>query len=76
MFRLAYALVLGVALAGCGQPCDSNHVCNVDSDGLLCDGHDYKACDDSDRGQMIGCAPQQRLAICTPNGWTFQDAPK
>lgn len=76
MLRLAYAFSLALAFAGCGQPCDSSHICNVDSDGLLCDGNDYKACDDSNRGQMIGCQNSPRIAVCTNDGWTFQDAPK
>jgi hypothetical protein len=75
MRLFAYAFALAALLGGCGQPCDTYHVCNLDSDGLLCDGSDYRACDDSDRGKTVGCPALKKIAICSPTGWTFQDAP-
>jgi hypothetical protein len=75
MLRLASALLfLTLAAAGCTQPCDKDHICDIDSDGQLCDGSDYRKCDDSDRNATVGCMTSPRVAICTPDGWTFQDA--
>jgi hypothetical protein len=72
-YAFAFAALLGVA--GCGQPCDASHVCNLDTDGLLCDGSNFTACDDGTRGKTVGCPQLKKVAICSPTGWTFQDAP-
>jgi len=62
-----------VGAAGCSQPCDADHVCAVDSDGNLCDGSNWTACDAQAQGKTVRCAAEMKIAVCTPSGWTFQN---
>ena len=73
---LAAALISFAAFAGCGAPCDTNSVCAVDQNNLVCDGTGFIECGDGNRGQSIPCAHRPEVAICTSTGWTWQDAAK
>jgi hypothetical protein len=68
---LAFALA---ALAGCTQPCDHDHLCALDVDNALCDGSNYLVCDATVRGKTVACGNGPRVAVCTPDGWTFENS--
>lgn len=79
--RLARALVsaallgAGALLSACAQPCDLSHICAVNSEGHVCNGNHFAACDDGNRAERFVCTSQQRAAVCTANGWTFENQP-
>ena len=72
IFSFGMALAL-TSLVGCGQPCDSEHLCDVDSDAKVCDGKNFSSCGDSNRGERIECVRTPRAAVCTPTGWTYDN---
>jgi hypothetical protein len=68
----------GALAAGCGAACDPGHVCAVVGDpGSLevCDGQGFHKCDDDNRGAIVACVRSPKRAVCSPGGWTFEDAP-
>ena len=67
-------LISSAAFLGCGQPCDTDHVCDLDSEGKICDGTTATTCGDGNRGQRIPCVRTPRTAVCTPTGWTFDNS--
>lgn len=76
--RLVRALVIVLALAfgaaACGPVCDSDHRCAI-SGGQVCDGATFRDCGDGDRGLTIKCGgSSDRVAICSPGGWVFDNA--
>jgi hypothetical protein len=64
---------------GCGPLCDPGHRCAVAAGQAgpaaitVCDGSDFRACGDGNRGATITCGTMERRAICTPSGWTFEN---
>jgi hypothetical protein len=71
------ALFLLILVAGCGPACDSSNVCAVTGhppDVQLCDGNDYRSCSDGNRGQVVSCVHTSKQAVCSPDGWAFQNA--
>ena len=74
-------LVLAAAAAcaaGCGPSCNNSSLCAVVGTGAdiqVCDGSDYRSCNDSNRGQQVPCVHKPEIAICTTSGWTFVPAP-
>jgi hypothetical protein len=66
--------------AGCAAPCGGGDVCAVtgrDGDTQVCDGDHWRTCftDDGNHGLRITCRSSHKVAVCTPNGWTFEDGP-
>jgi hypothetical protein len=64
-----------IALAGCGSICNAQNLCAVTGSGddvQVCDGGDFRACGDGNRGQVINCPRDFKRAVCTTNGWTFE----
>ena len=72
LFSLGLALV-SLTAAGCGQPCDADHTCDLDGDGKICDGHDFVTCADANRGKRIECGRTPRAAVCSPSGWAYDN---
>jgi len=75
---VSYTLVLIAALSSaCGPRCATESVCAVLGSGAnfeVCNGDDWVACDDSTRGVAIACVNSPRTAVCSPSGWTFENA--
>jgi hypothetical protein len=66
-----------LAVAGCGPQCNSSSVCAVvgsGSDIQVCDGSDYRSCNDGNRGEQVPCVHRPEIALCTTTGWTFVPA--
>ncbi len=75
MRRLAVGFVLLIAgLSGCGEPCNASSQCALSTDHTLCDGEAWLACDPSAVGKEVVCAASHKTAVCTPDGWTFQNS--
>ena len=71
---------LATLVAGCVAPCPSDSVCAVTGRGgdtQVCDGDHWRTCgtDDGNHGLRIACKTAPRVAVCTPDGWTFEDLP-
>ena len=69
-------LLIGLLL-GCGPVCDSSNKCAVSGhppDVRVCDGSDFRSCGDGNRGQQVGCTNSPKQAVCTPDGWAFENA--
>jgi hypothetical protein len=80
--RLATASLALLALsalvgAGCGPACNGDNVCAVGGhppDVQVCDGNDFRTCGAGNRGQTIACGKSARRAVCSLDGWTFENA--
>jgi hypothetical protein len=77
---LGTAIGIGIAgvLTSCGAACDQDHVCAVigaPGDIEVCDGKAFRKCDDSNRSVIVACVRSPKRAVCSPGGWTFEDAP-
>jgi hypothetical protein len=74
---LALVVTLFAGL-GCGSVCNGQNLCSVTGSGSdirVCDGGDFRLCDDNNRGQTINCTHDNRRAVCTPDGWAFETTP-
>ena len=58
----------------CSQPCDTDHLCAFNTDNELCDGTSFVACGGGNRNQRVPCVRTPKTAVCTPTGWTFDNA--
>ena len=72
--------VSAVVSGGCAPPCGGGDVCAVtgrDGDTEVCDGDHWRTCGtkDGNHGLTIACSASQKVAVCTPTGWTFEDGP-
>ncbi|MSP63586.1 MAG: hypothetical protein EXR72_25225 [Myxococcales bacterium] len=76
MLRLLFATLTALAIVGCTQPCDQQHLCALDGDRAICDGTHFRPCDDATRAEVVPCVTSPRIAVCTPSGWTFQSTPR
>ena len=77
--RFLFSLIglAGLAQAGCGPHCDRAHVCAVDGrppNVEVCDGDEFRTCGNGNRGAQIDCGEAPRRAVCTLDGWTFENA--
>ena len=76
----ARILVGATLVAGaCAAPCGGNDVCAVTGNGgdtEVCDGDDWRTCgvDDGNHGLRIACKSSPKVAVCGPDGWTFEDS--
>jgi hypothetical protein len=77
-FVVAAIVSLATAVAGCGPVCNSSSLCSVTGgtgiEEQVCDGNNFRSCDQNDQGLTIGCMARNQVAVCTPNGWAFQTA--
>ena len=72
-------LVGATLVAGCAPPCGQSDVCAVTghgSDTEVCDGDHWRTCgtDDGNHGLRIACKASARVAVCGPDGWTFENS--
>lgn len=74
LFLAGIAGLLGMATLdlGCSPVCNPERACIIDEARLVCDGSQYRRCDETNRGLRITCS-QRRRAVCTPDGWTIED---
>jgi hypothetical protein len=75
-----WLLAATLVAVGCSAPCRSSEVCAVtghDGDTQVCDGDHWRTCaaDDGNHGLHIACKTQPKTAVCTTDGWTFEDGP-
>jgi hypothetical protein len=71
------SMLLLLLVPACGPPCDNANRCAVSGhppDVRVCDGEEYRQCGDGNRGQVVSCVSSPKEAICTPGGWTFENA--
>jgi hypothetical protein len=75
--RIAWLVLAATLVTACGPICNRGALCAVTNGNdpkqeEVCDGDDFRRCEDKNRGMIIACENKALEAVCTPDGWSFQ----